>query len=191
MGPGQYDGATGVASQSFQAAPFDIWYTPDYEYLAVYDHAITGMNVYRGGPYQQAISGVSWLNNDWYDGKAYQTYGFEYNPGSSGDITWFVGDDYTFKIDHRALRPNGNIGQRVMPQEPMSVVMNFGMSNSFATVFLANLAQLMPATMRFDYLRIYQDPDNVMVTCDPPDYPTTEFIANHPEPCKSSTCHRT
>ena len=157
MGPGQYDAATGSASQSFQAAPFDIWYQPDYNYVEVFDHGITGMNVYRGGPYQEALSSVTWLNDEWYDGNAYQTYGFEYNPGATGDITWFVGDDYTWHLDHRALRPNGNVGQRVIPQEPMALVMNFGMSNSFAQVFIANLAKLMPATMRFDYVRIYQD----------------------------------
>jgi beta-glucanase (GH16 family) len=183
MGPGQYDAATGSASQSFQAAPFDIWYQPDYNFVEIYDHEITGMNSYRGGPYQQAVSGVTWLNNDWYNGNAYQTFGFEYNPGATGDITWFVGDDYVWHLDHRALRPNGNIGQRVIPQEPMALVMNFGMSDSFAQVFIANLAALMPATMRFDYVRIYQDASSdPVVTCDPEGYPTTEYIANHPEP---------
>jgi len=182
MGPGQYDGATGTASQSFQAAPFDIFYQPDYDYLEIYDHQITGMNAYRGGPYQQALSGVTWLNNDWYDGKSYQIYGFEANPGASGDISWFVGDDYTWKMDHRAVRPNGNIGQRVIPEEPMALVMNFGMSNSFATVFLANLAELLPATMRFDYVRIYQEAGSESITCDPPGYETTGYIAAHPEP---------
>lgn len=182
MGPGRWDGAVGTASQSFQAAPFDIWYQPDYNFVEIYDNSVTGMNAYRGGPYQEALSGVTWLNNQWYDGNGYQTYGFEYNPGENGQITWFVGDDYTWKMDHRSLRPNGNVGQRVVPEEPMSLIMNFGMSYSFAEVFLANLAQLMPATMRFDYVRIYQDPTDVSVTCDPPGYPTTQYIANHPKP---------
>jgi hypothetical protein len=65
----------------------------------------------------------------------------------------------------------------------MSVVMNFGMSPSFSTIYMANIAKLLPATMRFDYIRIYQDPDNEMITCDPPGYPTTSFIKAHPEPC--------
>ncbi|KAH8811835.1 glycoside hydrolase family 16 protein [Xylogone sp. PMI_703] len=174
--------ATGTASQSFQAAPFDIWYQPDYNFVEVYDHAITGMNSYRGGPYQQAVSGVTWLNNEWFDGNAYQTYGFEYTPGGDGYVAWFVGDDYTWMLDSRAMKPNGNVGQRVFPEEPLTIIMNFGMSNSFAQVFLPNLAELMPATMRFDYVRIYQDPDNELVTCDPPGYPTTEYIKKHPEP---------
>jgi beta-glucanase (GH16 family) len=180
MGPGQYGGGTGSVSQSFQVAPFDIFYQPDYNFVELYDNSITSMNGYRGGPYQQAFSAVTWLNNDWYNGKAYQKYGFEYNPGPSGDLSWIVGDDFTWKLDHRSIRPNGNIGQRVLPQEPMSIVLNFGMSNTFAQVLMANLAELFPATMRFDYIRIYQDPNQISITCDPPGYESTEYIAQHP-----------
>lgn len=64
----------------------------------------------------------------------------------------------------------------------MTVIANFGMSNSFAPLNLTGLATLMPATMRIDYIRIYQDEDNEMVTCDPPGFPTTDYIAKHPEP---------
>ena len=39
----------------------------------------------------------------------------------------------------------------------------------------------MPATMRLDYIRIYQS-DGDEMTCDPEGYPTTEYIENHPEP---------
>ena len=67
------------------------------------------MNTYTGGPYQQAISGSTDLNNDWYDGKQYQTYAYEYSPGASGYVTWYVGQDKTYKLDARALRPNGNV----------------------------------------------------------------------------------
>lgn len=177
-----YDNATGTASQSFQAAPFDIWYEPDYNYLAIYDYEQTAMNSYRGGVYQQALSALTWLNNDWYDGKGYQTYGWEYTTGASGDITWFVGDQYSWHLDHRALRPNGNVGQRVVAQEPMSLVFNFGMSNSFSTVMLPNLEKFYPAKMRVDYIRIYQEEGSESITCDPEGYPTTDYISNHPEP---------
>jgi len=47
---------------------------------------------------------------------------------------------------------------------------------------MTGLGPLMPATMRVDYIRIYQDEDNVIMTCDPPGFPTTEYIAAHPEP---------
>lgn len=61
----------------------------------------------------------------------------------------------------------------------MALVMNFGMSKTFAFLNVSGLATVMPATMRFDYVRIYQDPDAVSVTCDPPGTETTEYIQKH------------
>ncbi|KAL4978552.1 beta-glucan synthesis-associated protein-domain-containing protein [Aspergillus desertorum] len=117
------DGRTvGSMSQSLQMAPFDIWYMPDY-----------------------AVSGITNLNKDWYNGKAYQTYAFEYTPAFQRNVTF----------------PNGNVGQRVIPLEP--------------------LAKHTPAYMRFDYIRIYQDPDAVSVTCEPEGWETTEYIEKHPK----------
>jgi beta-glucan synthesis-associated protein KRE6 len=140
------------------------------------------MNSYQGGVYQQAVSGVTNLNNNWYDGKQYQTYAFEYEPGSDGYVTWYVGEDATWTLDSRAVRPNGNIGQRTIPEEPMAIVANFGMSSSFAQLNMTGLGALMPATMRIDYIRIYQDEGDSLITCDPPDFPTTDYIKAHPEP---------
>lgn len=139
------------------------------------------MNAYRGGPYQEAISGLTNLNNDWYDGKAYQKYSFEYKTGEDGFITWHVGDEETWTMDARATGPNGNIGRRPIPEEPLSVIINSGMSNSFAFINVDGIAKLLPATMRIDYLRIYQDEGNEIVTCDPEGYPTTQYIREHPE----------
>ena len=149
------------------------------DFIEMYDQSITQMNVYRGGHFQQALSAVTVLNNDWYDGNAYQTFGFDTTPGGSGNVVWYVAGQQTWKLDARAVGPNGNIGQRIIPEEPMAMVMNFGMSNSFAQLDMPGLAKLMPATMRFDYVRIYQDPNNNIVTCDPPDYETTSYIGSH------------
>ena len=171
--------AIGAASQSFQVAPFDIMWRPNTEYIEVYDQSISMMNAYQGGPYQQALSTLTNLNNDWYDGNAYQTYAFEYQPGGSGYVTWYVGDTQTWTVEGNAVGPNGNIGQRVMPEEPMAIIVNFGMSNGFSALNLTGLGPLMPATMRLDYIRIYQD-QNGQMTCDPTDYPTTEYITSHP-----------
>ncbi|KAF2830058.1 beta-glucan synthesis-associated [Ophiobolus disseminans] len=185
IGPGETN-AVGVVSQSFQAAPFDIWYQPDYEYIEVYDNSITMMNAYKGGPFQQAISGLTNLNNDWYNGKQYQKYSFEYETGKKGYITWYVGDDKTWTFKAPSTRPNGNIGTRVIPEEPMTVIANFGMSNSFAAIDLKQIAADLPAKMRVDYIRIYQDEsqdnDDDFMTCDPPGYPTTQYIRDHPAP---------
>lgn len=126
------------------------------------------------------MSGVTNLNNSWYDGNEYQTYGFEYVPGPAGYITWFVGKDATWTLDANSVGLNGNIGQRVIPQEPLAIVANFGMSGNFAALNLTGIATLLPATMRIDYIRIYQG-EWGSVTCDPEGYPTTEYIAEHPE----------
>lgn len=173
--------AVGSASQSFQVAPFDTFWQSDAEWQEMYNYKVTEANAYQGGPFQEAISALTWLNNDWYDGKAYQTYAFEYEPGANGYVTWYVGKDKTWKVTGNSIGPNGNIGQRVMPEEPMSVIANFGISNSFATVNWTGLAPLFPATMRLDYIRIYQD-ENGEMTCDPQGYPTTDYIAQHPAP---------
>ncbi|EME48613.1 glycoside hydrolase family 16 protein [Dothistroma septosporum NZE10] len=173
--------AIGDASQSFQIAPFDLFWQPNAEWAEIYDYQITAANSYQGGVYQQAISATTALNNDWYDGKGYQIYAFEYEPGADGYVTWYVGDQKTWKVTGNSVGPNGNIGQRVVPEEPMAIVANFGMSSSFAQINFTGLAPLMPATMRIDYIRIYQDEDGEM-TCDPQGYPTTDYIANHPEP---------
>lgn len=140
------------------------------------------MNTYQGGVFQQAVSGLSTLNNDWYDGKQYQTYAFEYTPGAEGNVVWYIGKQKTWKMDGRSIGPNGNIGQRTIPEEPMSVILNFGMSQGFSAVDLPGLAKLLPATMRIDFVRIYQDPGSLSITCDPPGYETTEYIRTHPEP---------
>lgn len=174
--------AIGSASQSYQIAPFDLLWRPNTDWIEVYDHHLSAMNAYQGGAYQQALSTVTNLNNQWYNGNAYQTYGFEYAPGGPGDgyVVWNVGDTKTWKVDANAVGPNGNIGQRNMPEEPMALVVNFGLSNGFATLNMTGLGPLMPATMRLDYIRIYQDEDGEM-TCDPEGYETTDYIAAHPD----------
>ncbi|EPS28235.1 putative cell-wall beta-1,6-glucan active enzyme [Penicillium oxalicum 114-2] len=168
----------GTASQSLQAAPFDLWYMPDYDYTAVYDPSITRINDYRGGIYQQAMSGMSTLNSRWYNGTEYQTFGFEYHPGATGNVTWFIGENKTWTLDGRAIGPNGNVGQRMIPLEPMSMIMNLGMADNFAPQN-KSIREYMPAYLRFDYVRIYQDPDDISVTCDPPGYETTSYIKEH------------
>ena len=150
--------------------------------MEFYDPTITSLNSYQGAPFQQAMSGMTNLNNDWYDGKEYQRYAFQYVPGSKGEIIWYVGEHPTWKLDARAIGPNGNIGQRTIPEEPMAMVMNFGMAEGFSFVNITGLLPLMPAKMRFDYVRIYQDPDasdQFSMTCDPPDFPTLEYIKKH------------
>ena len=52
--------------------------------------------------------------------------------------------------------------------------MNLGMSTNFGTVDLEHLP--FPVTMKVDYVRVYQDPDNINYGCDPVDFPTAAYI---------------
>ena len=151
------------------------------DFIEVYDDTITLLNSYQGAPFQQALSGLTNINNNWYNAKDYATYSFYYSPGAQGQITWSVGDVPAWKLDARAIGPNGNVGQRVIPMEPMAVVMNFGMSTGFSAINLTGIESTLPATMRFDYVRIYQDESKKSMTCDPEGYETTSYIANHKE----------
>lgn len=162
-------------------APFDIWWYPDYEFMETPNYATSFVNTYTGGPYQQAVSTTTMLNNSWYDGILYQQYAYEYTPGADANssIAWWVGDEMVMRFDARALRPNGNIGQRLISEEPMSLVMNLGISHSWVDINFAALK--FPTIMRIDYVRWYQKEGEELVTCDPPGYETTEYIKKHPE----------
>ena len=140
------------------------------------------MNGYCGGPFQQAISAQTELNNDWYDGKQYQKYGFEYTSGvgAQGKITWFVGGDVSFLMTGDAVGPNGNVAARPITSEPMTIVLNVGFSTAWTGINMAELK--FPTTMLVDYVRWYQPEGKHSVTCDPPGYETTEYIKTHPEP---------
>ncbi|KAI5969799.1 hypothetical protein CANMA_001173 [Candida margitis] len=179
---GEIHGIIGRVSQSLQIAPYDIWYMPDYDFIEIYNASVTLMNTYAGGPFQQAISGVTMLNTTWYqfgqDSGRFQKFGYEYlNDDATGYITWFVGDDATFSMKSTALHPNGNVGWRQIPKEPISIIMNLGISNSWAYIDWPSL--VFPSKMRVDYVRVYQPEDAVNVGCDPQDYPTYDYIQDH------------
>lgn len=171
-----------VASQSYQLAPFDIWYMPDYNFIEIYNKSISSMNTYTGGPFQEAVSVVTILNNSWYernDGdNFYQKFSIEYlNDDENGYITWYVGNTPTHTVYSKSFAPNGNIGWRRISKEPMSIIINFAISNSWTYVDWPSLT--FPSHMKIDYVRIYQPNDSKSVTCDPLDYPTNEYIQLH------------
>ncbi|KAL6719929.1 beta-glucan synthesis-associated protein [Lecanora helva] len=171
----------GVITQSYQVAPYDIWYHPNYEFLAFPNYDTSQLNAYCGGPYQQAISGQTELNNQWYDGNLYQKYGFEYTPGTgnSGQIAWFVGNDMSYMMNGDAIGPNGNVDSRPISEEPMSIVLNLGISPAWTGINFGEL--VFPTTMYVDYVRLYQPMHKTSVTCDPPGYETTDYIKKHPK----------
>ncbi|KAH6629628.1 beta-glucan synthesis-associated [Boeremia exigua] len=169
-----------IATQSFQVAPFDIHWYPNYNFTAFPDYSLSWYNGYTGGPYQQAISATTNLNKDWFDGQQYQRYSFEYVPGEGKDsyISWQVGDQMMFMMDGRSIGPNGNIQARQISEEPMSLILNLGISNSWTWIDWEHMK--FPAVMRVDYVRWYQKKDEEkLVTCDPPGFETTGYIKKH------------
>lgn len=171
----------GVVSQSLQVAPYDIWYLPDLNFIEIYNHTVTQMNSWNGGPLQQAVSLASSLNATWYEVSEtprYQTYGFEYlNDDDKGYIRWFVGDQPTFTMFAGALGPNGNVDRRPISKEPMSIILNLGISTSWVYIDWPSL--VWPSILRIDYVRIYQPKDQINVGCDPPSHPTYKYIQDH------------
>ena len=59
----------------------------------------------------------------------------------------------------------------------MYMIFNLGMSKDFGEVDIENLQ--FPSTMEIENIRVYQRPDKVNVGCNPPDYPTEQWIACH------------
>ncbi|EKM53338.1 glycoside hydrolase family 16 protein [Phanerochaete carnosa HHB-10118-sp] len=187
-------GAQGqVVSQSAQFAPF----TGDYGYLTdtddqfqIFTPDLTRPNGYKGSAVQQAISCLTDLPDDMFQGSGQQftTLGFEYwadpdNP-EDGFITWQTDGQPSYRLGATAVGPdmgaNGSmVGQRRIAEEPMSIILNLGISNNWQTIDLSTME--FPAVMLVDYVRVYQRKGQTNIGCDPPGYPTTDYINNHME----------
>lgn len=180
--------AVGVVSQSAQFAPYDDYYQFNNASTAVtqYNTAITGYNSYLGGLYQQAVSSLTNIPSANYAGTsgAFGVYGFEYygNPADrdNGYITWVASGTKSWTMHAAAVGPNSRteIGQRLVAEEPMAMVINFGMSNNFQSVDFEGLT--FPNYMYVEYVRVYQRTDFGSIGCDPASYPTAAYIAKHP-----------
>lgn len=175
----------GQVSQSFQVAPFDYQYqfNANSPPTTVYNTTNTAFNTYKGSEFQQAISAVSDIDSGNYNGNGYATYGFEYwsNPSrrQDGYITWYSEGQQTWTItpDTVGADSTARISGRIIPEEPMYLIMNFGMSSGFQPIDLNNL--VFPAAMYIDYVRIYQREDAPGIGCSPDHYPTADYINNH------------
>ncbi|KAI0916764.1 hypothetical protein AcV5_007406 [Taiwanofungus camphoratus] len=179
-------GFQGQASQSMQIAPFDYQYYFDNSsgVTTIYNQDITMLNTYRGATYQQAVSALTSIDSGYYNGSSYASYGFEWysnpNDRSAGYIEWYTAGQPAWKITSGSLGPDSvtQVSQRLIPEEPMSIVINFGMSPSFQEQDWEHLQ--FPAKMYVDYVRIYQREDvKDGVTCDPTSHPTADYINNH------------
>ncbi|RKP08191.1 beta-glucan synthesis-associated [Thamnocephalis sphaerospora] len=174
------NGGGGTVSQSHQFAPFDALYTVQEQFVVIHNRSSTYKNSYKGGKLQQAISVKTKIGDQYYEGKDYLKYAFAYEPGPEGKVVWWVDNDKKWTLDARAVaaNPRSNVGQRIISEEPMYLLMNVAISDGFGMVDFRNAR--FPATMYVDYMRIYQHPDKIDIGCDPKDRPTKKYIDDHP-----------
>ena len=144
----------------------------------------------------------------WAEGADFGATGFEYwaDPGDrlNNFITWQVDGTPTYQLGASAMGPDtgpdgSQVGQRLIPEEPMSIILNLGISRecllsllshdvatdaprrtaNWQTIDLATM--IFPAELRFDYVRVYQRKGSTNIGCDPKAYPTADYINNHIE----------
>ncbi|PPQ89675.1 hypothetical protein CVT25_013862 [Psilocybe cyanescens] len=176
----------GQASQSFQVAPYDVGYkwNSNPPAATIVDPTQTFFNSYSGGPYQQAMSGLTYVDGQFYNGSAYAPYGFEIwsDPKNRDDgyITYYYNGKETWKATAATIGPDSEaqIAQRLISEEPMYLIMNLGMSPDFQKPDFKHM--VFPAKMYVDYVRIYQRRGTKNgITCNPANRPTTDYINRH------------
>ena len=59
------------------------------------------------------------------------------------------------------------------------MIINLGMSSKFQSLQFNALK--FPATMYIDYVRVWQPQGQTDITCDPPEYPTQDYINTYME----------
>ncbi|KAL4440630.1 hypothetical protein ABPG75_003631 [Micractinium tetrahymenae] len=118
----------------------------------------------------------------------YHTFGLLWQPGEY--IRWFIDGTLVYELNKEALQAKSNgtytVPERLIPRgtdvhhrKPGSVRSSCqGMHmdpDSFGAVKEDDLPY--PSQFKIDYVRVYQNPENVSTTCNPPDHPTEQYIA--------------
>jgi len=168
-------------SQSAQFAPFNrawIWQNTS-DNLILANPAISVQNSFIGSATQQATSVVTDTNQQCYelDSGCYSVYGFEYKPGyDDAYISWISDNVTSWSLNAPGVGPDPSvtISARAISQEPMYLIINLGMSKNFGHIDFAHLT--FPNHLRMDYIRVYQPPNSINIGCDPPNFPTKDYI---------------
>ncbi|KAF5385867.1 hypothetical protein D9615_002551 [Tricholomella constricta] len=177
---------TGEVSQSCQWAPFNenyVWFNTS-DNMIIPDATTTSFNAYVGGITQMTTSALTKTNPLAYelDGGRFSVYAFEYKPGfDDGYITWITDNKiaWTLRAPGLAADDGVKISARPIPQEPMYIIINLGISKNFGDVDFGHLT--FPTQMRVDYVRVYQPRDARNIGCSPPGYPTEDYINTYIE----------
>ncbi|KAG0146830.1 hypothetical protein CROQUDRAFT_43782 [Cronartium quercuum f. sp. fusiforme G11] len=184
-------GNIGSVSQSVQIAPMDAAYAWVNDSSGMHiTHPVnstallagTVINTWHGSVWQESLSGITMTDGTSYEGKGYQTFGFEYVKGyhdDGGRVTWAYNGQETWSIYAQAIGANADteISARPVSMEPMYVILNLGISNKFQIIEWEKLK--FPATMYVDYVRIYQKDGHTNIGCSPKNMPTEDYINRH------------
>lgn len=170
----------GSASQSVQLAPMDAGYlwrnsTP---YINIWNTSGTFQNVWQGSVEQESMSVITLSDRTSYENAGYTSFGYEYDPGPDGRITWAMNGTQTWQLNAAAIGPNtdSEVAQRLISEEPMSINLNLAISTKFQYPEWGKLA--FPAHLWIDYVRVYQK-GTPKISCDPADHPTRDYINRH------------
>ncbi|KAL4265006.1 SKN1/KRE6 family protein [Pleurotus pulmonarius] len=178
---------SGEVSQSAQWAPFNagyVWNNDTTTNMIIRDSSITRQNSFIGSITQQATSVITKTNPDCYELEqgCFSIYAFEYKPGFDDAYILWVSDNkesWTLNVQGLGPDPAVEISARPVPQEPMYILINLGMSKNFGEVDVAHLT--FPVHMHVDYIRVYQPKDAINIGCSPRDFPTEAYINRYLE----------
>jgi hypothetical protein len=119
---------TGHLSMSGQWAPYNeaYFFNNASENYYIADPDTSALNGYNGGAFQQATSVIYDTNQECYqhpNGQVngvgcFDIYGFEYQPGTDGYITWAEDEKVIWSVYQAALGPDPvtEVGTRIVPQ---------------------------------------------------------------------------
>jgi len=179
-------GSVGIVYLISTSQPFNAeykWFNTS-DNLIIPNTTSTYLNPYMGGSFQQATSGVTETNQMAYEltGNQYSVYGFQYKPGfDDAYIAWISDGKLAWVLRQPGMAADSRveISGRPVPQEPLYIIVNLGMSKNFGYVDLDHLT--FPTTMKVDWIRVYQKPSERNVGCDPDDFPTAAYIEQYIE----------
>ncbi|KAE8201074.1 hypothetical protein CF328_g2785 [Tilletia controversa] len=162
-------GATNEGMWPYNYDTCDVGTMPNQTYLA------NG----TGGPLAAEVTAT-------YPDSHVSTYGVEWVPhyrDVDPYVTWMTAGEKSWRLNAGALGPDKltEVGQRLVPPEPMYIIFNLGISGAFTFVDWKKIQ--FPGVMSIDYVRIYQDEGMESLSCDGafPEMPTVAYIEKHAE----------
>lgn len=184
----QVGGGVGHVSQSGQFAPFNAHYellngTAANPTMEFYNRR-TLLNSYQGNALQQSASAVTDTPQRAYQlsGGEFASYAVEWKEGyDDAYLAWTSGGQPAWRLNAGALGPDPRtqISRRPVPGEPMYIILNLALSSGFGDIDWQNL--VFPGIMLVDYVRVWQPKGKEHISCDPPEYPTKDYIEKHYE----------